>query len=69
MVRDELITYDSLIATFKTANMPFQAGWCEGTQSYLVALKGLGDVFIFEFEEDGSFKSIDRQGCFIEEVK
>jgi hypothetical protein len=35
----------------------------------LVALKGLDDVFIFEFEEDGSFKSLSREGCFTEELK
>lgn len=68
-MHNELITYDSLVATLKIAEIPMQAGWCEGTQSYLVALKGLDDVFIFEFEEDGSFKSLSREGCFTEELK
>jgi hypothetical protein len=59
-MHNELITYDSLVASLKFAKVEFQNGWCEGTQTYRVAIRGLDDVFVFEFWEDGSLKSIEE---------
>jgi hypothetical protein len=60
-MHNELITYDSLVASLKFAKIKFQDGWCEGTQTYRVSISGFEDVFIFEFWEDGTLKAIEER--------
>ena len=60
IMHNELITYDSLKASLKFAKVEFQDGWCEETQIYRVTIRGLDDMFVFEFWEDGSLKSIEE---------
>lgn len=57
---DELITYDSFVASLKFVKAKFRDGWCEGTQTYRVAVRSGNDVIIFEFWEDGTFKSVEE---------
>lgn len=59
-MHNELITYDSLVASLKFAKVKFQNDWCEGTKTYRVTICGLDDAFVFEFWEDGSLKSIEE---------
>ena len=58
-MHNELITYDMLKASLNYAKIGFSDAYCEITNTYRIGLIGLEDVFVFVFNEDGSFNTAE----------